>query len=138
MAQDGDTAQVPVSLAQYLDIPDVTCASDIVCESANISVVQKTGSIMNFWEINMSCLVALNDECKEKTFPKINDYIRAQSLNIEVYGLDDIGLDKNEVGIIGSPTRVYRAFRPENKKNTAEISSDFAKFMFEQINKVKK
>lgn len=126
LACDGDTAQVPVSLAQILDIPDVIGVNEIFNADKNMAIVsQKHGKDINIIEINTPCLLAVKDEPKEKITPKINDYIRAQNRGIETYDLDDLGLDKNEVGIIGSPTMVWKAFRPQINKNTIKIEENY-------------
>ena len=44
--------------------------------------------------------------------------------------------EKNSVGVIGSPTLVWRAFRPEFSKDTKEIKEDYVKNILEIIQKV--
>ncbi|MBQ8476613.1 electron transfer flavoprotein subunit beta/FixA family protein [bacterium] len=138
MAADGDTAQVPVSLAQILNIVDITNASEIVNADKNIVIVkQKLGDKINIFEANTPCLIAIKEECPEKFIPKINDYIRAQNINIEEYSFNDLDLSKNDVGIIGSPTVVYKAFRPIINKNTVEIQTNSADTLLDLLKKVK-
>ena len=132
IAVDGDTAQVPVSLAQMLNIIDVIGAEEIFNADKNCAIVsQKDGDEINIFEITTPCLVAIKKECKEKYIPKIEDYVRAQNRGIEVYNAQDLGFDKNEVGIIGSPTMVFRAFRPEINKKTVEITQNYANTLTE-------
>lgn len=138
MAVDGDTAQVPVSLAQILMIPEVIGVSEIVNADKNMAVVsQQCGSEVNIFEIKNPCLLAVKSSAKERNIPKIEDYIRAQNMGIETYGLDDLGIEKNNVGIIGSPTMVWRAFRPEINKNTVEIKEKFTDKILEILLRVK-
>lgn len=138
MAVDGDTAQVPVSLAQLLSIPECINVEEIMHADRNLIMVsQKLGSEINVFEIKTPCLIAVNSKCDVKANIKIEDYIRAQKTNIEVYDLADLGFNKNEVGIIGSPTMVYRAFRPETTKKAVEITADYSKTIAEIIMKAK-
>ncbi len=126
MAQDGDTAQVPVSLAQLLNIVDAINVDEIFNIDKNTAIVsQKIENEINILELSTPCLIAVNKECVKKYQPKIEDYIKAQNTKIESYGLEDLGFDKNEVGILGSPTMVYRAYRPQNNKNPYEIKQDY-------------
>ncbi len=126
MAQDGDTAQVPVSLAQLLNIVDAINVDEIFNIDKNSAIVsQKIENEINILELSTPCLIAVNKECVKKYQPKIEDYIKAQNTKIESYGLEDLGFDKNEVGILGSPTMVYRAYRPQNNKNPYEIKQDY-------------
>ena len=134
LACDGDTAQVPVSLAQILDIPDVIGVNEIFNADKNMAIVsQKHGRDINIFEINTPCLLAVKEEAKEKVVPKIDDYIRAQNKGIEIYGLDDLGFDKNEVGILGSPTMVWKAFRPQVSKKAEKIEQNFSERLVDII-----
>lgn len=139
MAIDGDTQQVPLSIAQLLKIPEVINVSEIHNADKNMAIVsQKADSSINIFEIKTPCLLALKYEVEQNYIPKIDDYIRAQNIPIEVYNLQDIGLNKDEVGVIGSPTMVYRAYRPEIVKDTKEIKEDYAKRILDFLLKVDK
>ena len=138
MAADGDTAQVPVSLSQLLNIIDITNASEIVNADKNYVIVkQKLNNKINIFEAKTPCLIAIKEECPNKFIPKIQDYVRAQSRGIEKYCFEDLDIAKDEVGIIGSPTVVYKAFRPEIHKDSVEIKENYSNFIFEAVKKVK-
>lgn len=138
VACDGDTAQVPVSLSQLLDIADVIGVDEIFNADKNCAIVsQKFGSEINIFEIATPCLIAVKKECKEKINPKIEDYIRAQNCGVEVYNANDLEFDNSQVGIVGSPTMVFRAFRPEINKKTFQIEGDFVNKLSEFLLKVK-
>lgn len=138
VACDGDTAQVPVSLAQLLLIPDVIGVNEIINADKNMAIVsQHQGDYINIFDVKTPCLLAIKNQAKEHKVPKIEDYVKAQNTGIETYGLEDLGLDKNEVGIIGSPTMVWRAFRPEINKNAKEIKENYSEKIIELILKAK-
>ncbi len=122
IAQDGDTAQVPVSLSQLLNIIDITNATEIVnADKDNVIVRQKLNNKINVYETKTPCLIAIKEECPNTYKPKIQDYIRAQSRGVEEYCFKDLDMDSYDVGILGSPTTVYRAFRTEINKETIKI-----------------
>ncbi len=128
IAQDGDTAQTPASMAQLLDIKSVSNVIDIKNADKNTAIVaKKNKESIDILELSTPCLIAIQQEPKEMYMPKIEDYAQAQKNTIEVYGAQDIDLDKSEIGILGSPTMVYKAYRPEVTKNAQEIKDDFAK-----------
>ena len=132
LACDGDTAQVPVSLAQLLDIPDIIGAYDIYNSDKNRAIASlKFGDEINVYEVTTPCLIAVKSECKEKATPKIEDYIKAQNTGIEVYNAQDLEFDRQEIGIIGSPTMVYKAFRPQNEKDAKQIFNDYTNKLIE-------
>ena len=72
-------------------------------------------------------LVAIKRECDKKTLPKIDDYIRAQNKEIKYVCFEDMDISKEETGILGSPTYVYKAFRPQINKETKEIKENYSK-----------
>ena len=75
MAQDGDTAQVPVSLSQILDIVDITNATEVVNADKNSVIVkQQLDNKVSIYEATPPCLVAIKQECPNKFNPKINGY----------------------------------------------------------------
>ena len=139
IASDGDTAQTPVALAQMLEIYDVTNVVEIYNADRKTAIVaQKLDNVINMFEVVTPCLLAVKKECDRKAKPKIDDYIRAQNTRIEVLGAEDLNLKKEDIGIIGSPTVVYKAFRPENTKNAVEIKDNYSKEILDFLLKVKK
>ncbi len=137
-AQDGDTAQVPVSLAQLLDVIDVIGVNEIHNADKNCAIVsQKLADVINIFEISTPCLLAVREKCNNSYIARIEDYVRAQNTPIEEYNITDLGFEKNEVGVLGSPTTVYKAFRPQINKNTQEIKDDLARVVLDFIVKAK-
>jgi len=133
MAQDGDTAQVLVSLAHLLGIIDLTNVVDILnLDSKSVLVLSKLNGSMDNFELQTPALLAINNECNEVKIPRINDYIRAQDSLIEIYNAKDLEFNQDEIGIIGSPTYVYKAYRPEKSRNAKDITKN----ALDEINKL--
>lgn len=133
-AVDGDTAQVPVGLATQLDIVDAINIVEIYSADKNMAIVaQKTDKEINVFEVACPCLLAINKECEENKIPKIEDYVRAQNAMIEIYNAYDLELKKTQIGIFGSPTTVYRTFRPDIVKDATEIKENQSKEILDSI-----
>lgn len=131
-ACDGDTAQVPVSLAQMLNVIDVVSVNEIINADKKKAIVsQKFGNEFNIVEVSHPSLLAIASPAKKAIIPKIENYIRAQNLGVEIYNLQDLGFDKSEVGIIGSPTLVWRAYRPQINKKGEEIKENYTNKLME-------
>lgn len=141
MAQDGDTQQTPVSLAQLFDISDINNVVQVHSidkkEYRNVLVSKKQDTKLDMIEGQLPCLLAVCERCDKCHKPKIDDYVRAQSTPIEIYSATDIEIDENDIGIKGSPTVVYKAFRPDNQKDTKEITDDCARSIFDILLRVK-
>lgn len=136
-ALDGDTEQVPVSMAQMLNIVDVGNITEIYnADKYRALASQKILNKINMLEIEAPCLLSVKEECDEKFIPKIEDYVRAQGCRVETYCAEDLGLSKNEIGILGSPTLVYKAFRPIVEKQAVEINDDCSKTILDFLLRV--
>lgn len=134
MAQDGDTAQVPVSMAQKLGIVDVTNVVKIVNADKNIITVnQKMDKNINVCEVSTPCLIAIAQKSDEEPEIKIDNYIYAQNKRIEVYNAEDLGFEKQDVGFIASPTVVHQVYRSKSEREAIEISENCADFISKTI-----
>lgn len=137
-ATDGDTAQTGPSIAENLDLPQVTYVKDIVQVEGNAITVKK--EVEDGIEIHCMKLPGLicMQKCDYELRPsKINGYIKAQDSCISQCNIEDIKLDLSLAGIKGSPTYVSAAFRPEQKKQgeitTHESATDAANFIASKI-----
>ncbi len=137
-ALDGDTAQVPVSIAQLLNLVDANHIVDVYKIDKNQTLVaQKIDNTIRMVELQNPCLFSVKKECDKTYVPKIDDYIRAQGAAVEKYGANDLEIQKEDVGIIGSPTVVYRSFRPTIEKDTVEITENYSKTILDFLLKDK-
>ncbi len=138
LAPDGDTAQVPVSLAQLLGLADANHIVDVYKIDKNQTLVaQKIDNTIRMIELQNPCLFSVKKECDKSYVPKIADYIRAQGAAVERYGAVDLELQKEEVGFIGSPTVVYQSYRPVIEKNTIEIKENYSRTIMDFLLKGK-
>ena len=137
-ASDGDTEQTPIGIATELDIPDITNVTEICNADSKLAIVkQKIYDTINLIEVQAPCLVAVKDKCDISNQPKIGDYVRAQTIKTEIYNADNLGFNKEEIGIIGSPTMVFKAFRPENSRESEEIDDITAQKLVDIVLKAK-
>jgi len=133
-ASDGDTEQTPIGIATELDIADITNVIEITNADNKLAIVkQKLNNEINLVEAETPCLIAVKEECDETFTPKIEDYVRSQMIKPEIYNADDLEFNKEETGILGSPTMVFKAFRPENKKIAELIEENKAKTLINKI-----
>lgn len=115
-AIDGDTAQTGPTIANMLDIPQVTYVKDI--ESVNEDIVTVTREVEDGIEkltAELPVLLCVLKKDEDPTRAKINGIINARNAEIQTLTLDDIGLPPERAGLKGSPTYVSKAFRPVAK-----------------------
>lgn len=137
-AIDGDTAQTGPGIAERLNIPQVTYAKEIEY-SGGSSIIVKREVEDGIQKVEMQLPgVACMLKCDyEPRMPSIKGTMKANRTPIAEYGMEDLGLDTEQVGIKGSPTFVYRAFRPEQKQAGEMINAadarEAAKALLEKL-----
>ncbi|OYD14005.1 electron transfer flavoprotein subunit beta [candidate division WOR-3 bacterium JGI_Cruoil_03_44_89] len=117
-ATDGDTAQVGPEIAEFLGIPQVTYVRKIEEINEKGAVVER----MTEWgyqviETPLPALLTVVKEINVPRLPSLRGKIRAKSAEIPHWGLRDIEVEEEKVGLSGSPTRVIEIFTPERKKS---------------------
>ena len=133
-AIDGDTEQTPIGIATMLNIPDIVNVVEISNADNKVAIAkQQLARESNVVEASAPCLIAVKEKCDISITPKIESYVKAQIIEIETYNADDLGFGKEEIGILGSPTVVYKAFRPQNERNAEVIEENPAKAIVDII-----
>ena len=124
-AIDGDTAQTGPSIANHLNIPQITFVKEVVeCNDKYIIVKRQADDGIETLKAPLPVLLCVLQGYQEPTRAKINGYITAQKAEIKTYTLEDIGLTAEDVGLKGSPTYVSKAFRPIVTHNCEKIHTN--------------
>ncbi len=115
-AIDGDTAQVGPELATQLDIPYASFVRHIECEkSGHLKITRRTEEGTEVWQLPMPALITVLKEVGEPRVPSLRHKMRAKKAEIPVWGVADLKLDPNAVGLAGSFTQVVRVFSPPRR-----------------------
>ena len=142
-AQDGDTAQTGPGIAINLDIPVVTYVSSLI-ETNDESVVVQQNFDDSFNIIKMplkSLMCVINNNCKLRN-PNVLGYMLSQKKDIKIITANDLGFEKNQVGLKGSPTYVYNAYRFNGDNNREKkiyndlSSNNNAKIILKEVQKL--
>ncbi len=111
---DGDTGQVGPELAEMLRIPFVAYVSNI--EEVNSEYMRVQRMVEEGHEVIEAPLPAVITVVKEintPRLPSLRGLARAKSAVIPVWTAEELGVDKNMVGLSGSATRVIKIFFPQ-------------------------
>ena len=116
-ATDGDTAQTGPAISVNLNYPVITYVKEILSVENNVVTVKKAVEDgMETLKVKLPAVLCMLKCDYEPRRPLIDGFKTAQKAEISYYGLADIGLEAENVGIKGSPTYVSKAFRPEPKQ----------------------
>ncbi|MBQ8460096.1 electron transfer flavoprotein subunit beta/FixA family protein [bacterium] len=121
-AVDGDTAQTGPSIANFLDIPQVTYVTDFTDfgeKTLTLNRVMEDG--IETVETELPALVCVMTQSFEPKRPLIGGIIEASKKDVKICTLADLGLEPEKVGLRGSPTYVSRAFRNISTHNAEKF-----------------
>jgi len=104
---DGDTAHVPSQVAENIGIPQATFVESVTADGqGNVVAKRIIEGGYQMMKLPMPCTISLTPTGIPPRKPSLIGAIKARNLPITVFGIDDIGLGTEKIGISGSPTIV--------------------------------
>jgi len=112
-AIDGDTAQVGPMLAAILEIPYASWARQLSFPGdGTLRVERLLDHGYDAVEVKLPALVTVVKEINEPRLPSFKAKLRARKEAIPIWGLADLELSPEQVGLAGSFTQVVKVFPP--------------------------
>jgi len=106
---DGDTAHVPSQVAESIGIPQATFVESVKADGkGNVIAKRIIEGGYQVMKLPMPCVISLTPTGIPPRKPSLGGAIKARTLKITVFGIDDIGLGTEKIGINGSPTIVVK------------------------------
>jgi electron transfer flavoprotein alpha subunit len=106
---DGDTAHVPSQVAENIGIPQATFVESVKADGAgNVIAKRIIEGGYQILKLPMPCVISLTPTGIPPRKPSLSGAIKARSLGITTFGVEDIGLGTEKIGINGSPTIVVK------------------------------
>ncbi|NNG66487.1 electron transfer flavoprotein subunit beta/FixA family protein [Caldanaerobacter subterraneus] len=116
-AIDGDTAQVGPQLAEQLGIPQVTYIKEIKIEGDSLIVKRTLEDGYEVIKVKMPVLLTATKELNTPRYPSIKRIFEAyREKEVKIVTASELGIDPQEVGLKGSPTRVIATTTPETER----------------------
>ncbi len=110
-AIDGDTAQVGPQIAEHLGIPNISYAEDIKVEGDDVIVKRQFEDRYHIVKAKMPALVTALGEMNTPRYMTPGGVLNAyRNGNIRTMSRDDIEVDDSNIGLKGSPTKVFKSF----------------------------
>ena len=125
-AIDGDTAQVGPQIAEKLDIPQLTCVRNLKLEQDRLVADRELDRGYETVSLSMPCLITAVSALGSPRYMNIPDIFRACQASIDVWGVEELGISQELVGLNASPTKVFRTFTPLAKGAGVRIEGDSA------------
>jgi electron transfer flavoprotein alpha subunit len=104
---DGDTAHVPSQVAESIGIPQATFVESVKSDGTGYVIAKRIiEGGYQMMKLPMPCVISLTPTGIPPRKPSLSGAIKARTLGITTFGIDDIGLGTEKIGINGSPTIV--------------------------------
>jgi electron transfer flavoprotein beta subunit len=116
-AIDGDTAQVGPELAEELGVSQITYVQKFELKGNKITVerVFRAEEVVII-EANLPALISVLKEINEPKYPTMVGIVDAyEEKEVIKWGVEDLDAKKENIGLTGSMTEVWKIFIPERK-----------------------
>ncbi|MCX7795879.1 MAG: electron transfer flavoprotein subunit beta/FixA family protein [bacterium] len=121
-ATDGETGQVGPSLAGQLDLPIVTYTSRILEINDSYAILEReTEEGTETLKMKLPGVISVTKAIGEPRLPTLKGKIKARNTKIEIFDLEKLGVTNEEVGLLGSLTRVVKVFYPKISRTGRRI-----------------
>ena len=121
---DGDTAHVPSQVAESIGIPQATFVESVKADGkGNVIARRIIEGGYQMMKLPMPCVISLTPTGIPPRKPSLSGAIKARSLNITTFGIDDIGLGTEKIGINGSPTIVAKVINIVSERPPITMSA---------------
>ena len=113
-ATDGDTGQVGPALAAMLGLTLITYVSQMkVTDSRQLHLTRLVEGGREILNAPLPALVTVVKEIAVPRLPTLRGMRRAKTVELPIWGPEDIDAEAENIGLKGSPTRVTRIHHPQ-------------------------
>jgi electron transfer flavoprotein alpha subunit len=121
---DGDTAHVPSQVAENLGIPQATFVESLRADGqGNVIAKRIIEGGYQMMKLPMPCTISLTPTGIPPRKSSLSGAIKARNINITTFGIDDIGLGTEKIGLSGSPTIVANVVNIVSERPPVIMSS---------------
>jgi electron transfer flavoprotein alpha/beta subunit len=121
-SSDGMTAQVGPQVAEFLDLPQLTCATDITLEDTSVRIKQKIEDGFRILEAPLPAVITVERQINQPRIPTMDTIMEAfRSKEVAVWTAGDLEGDPGLLGLEGSPTQSRAVYTKHVKKGEVTI-----------------
>lgn len=124
-AIDGDTAQVGPQIAEHLGIANISYAEDVKAEGNSIIVKRQFEDRYHIIKAEFPCLITALAEMNEPRYMTPGGIMEAyKNREIIKFTRPDLDVEDSNIGLKGSPTRVFKSFTKAVKGKGTVVNLD--------------
>jgi len=108
---DGVTGHVGPQLAEFLNLPQLTYATEIAVRDQRVQIKQKLEDCHRILESPLPALVTVEPGCNQPRIPSMEQIMEAyQGKEVLFWGAKDLGGSNENFGLKGSPTQTRNVY----------------------------
>ena len=123
-AIDGDTAQVGPQIAEHLGLVCISYTESIEGQGDSLIVKRKYDDGYHMLKVKMPCLLTALAELNDPRYMTPGGVFDAYKVDIPVWSEKDIPIDESNLGLKGSPTKVFKSFTKALKGQGEQVQLD--------------
>jgi len=121
-ATDGDTGQVGPGIASFLDLPVASYIGKVErVDEKSCTLHRLVENGHEVIEVDLPAVLTVVKEVAEPRLPTLRGKQRARGQDIPVWKAGDIQAQADKLGLVGSPTRVVKIFRPQVTRQCEKV-----------------
>jgi electron transfer flavoprotein beta subunit len=132
-ASDWDQAQVPVGIAEFLNVPSVTAVQKVTPQSATVRVERLLEDGYEVVDLPLPCLVTVSNEANRPRYPTLKGIMAAGKKKIPTWNAAEIGVDTAKTGKAGALTTVTKLYIPRFEGKCEFIEGETPEEMGEKL-----
>lgn len=119
---DGMTAQVAPQIAECLNLPQLTGATEIAIENKSVRIKQRLEYGFRIVEAFFPAVITVERGINQPRIPPMDSIMEAyRDKEVQVWGAGDLGGDAERFGLKGSPTQSRNIYTKQVKKGKVTI-----------------
>ncbi len=123
---DGDTGQVGPGMARRLNFSQLTYVCSLIeidVEARCVEAWRQREDGRELLQAKMPVAVTVTEQCSSIRYAALPDLITAAKKPVEVWSAADLDVDRERLGLRGSPTRVSKIFAPPARKRGETLTA---------------
>ncbi|MBZ4652987.1 MAG: electron transfer flavoprotein beta subunit/FixA family protein [Peptococcaceae bacterium] len=135
---DGATSQVPAQLAQWLKIAHLWNVQQFkITNKEELQAQMKIENGYIEYALKLPALLAVSRECNKPRYTTIMGVMKAKKKPLITYTADDLDLNKDFIGLKGSPTQPGDIYTPELGRKGQELTGEVEEIVAQLIQKLR-
>ncbi|SHJ82527.1 electron transfer flavoprotein beta subunit [Dethiosulfatibacter aminovorans DSM 17477] len=136
--EDGGTAQVPSQLGEWMNVPHVVNVNGLEFDGERMVVDSKTDSGSIKYRVSTPAVFGVTREINEPRIPNVMGILKAKSKPLAIYRADDMDLDPECIGLVGSPTQPGDINAPDMSRKSESITGEPEEIAEKIVSEIKK